>query len=579
MIPEDSPAWRWGRAAAILAVAAALFLPAVWTRDPWDPDEPRYAEVTRQMALTGDLLVPRFNGEAYSEKPPLLFWLSLAAERIPGVPAGGGGRLVGAVASAATLVLTWRIGALIMGEATGALAAALLSGCLLFWHLAQSGVIDPLLAAWTTLAVHGFARHVRGRRGGMLLFYAACSLAVLAKGPVGLIVPALAALGFSAISSGWRGLWARHVLWGIPLAAAPALAWLLLAARRAGDGYLETMLFRQNVGRAVNAYVHPQPIWYYLVVLPLALLPLTLFLPWAVVTSWKERICGIRPMLLPLTWLAGTFAFFTLVSGKKTRYMLPLAPAAALLVAGWLMRRFLSAEGRIQGGARTLAALAAAGCGAAILVAAAALAGPGSLPSFLIEPLHAPESAEALAALQRALTWPGSLRLILPAALLAASCGAGLRLSLTRRPEALAVLLGGWLAFLAIAGAAWTPLVDPVKSARGLAMLVAEARAGGPVYVLDDNHPPGLNLHLEEDRLPVLRRRDERIRAAHDPEARFIGNDIDMDGLEERTGIQFVDRRCRRLGSDVFCVASALPPPADRAPQSRQPLSREPSSR
>ncbi len=560
MIPEDAKPWMRWRAAAILAAAAVLFLPAVWSRDPWDPDEPRYSEVTRQMKHHGDLLVPHFNGEVYSEKPPLFFWLSLAAETIPGIPAGAGGRLVGILSSSGTLILTWRLGALLMGEATGALAAALLAGCLLFWHLSPSGVIDPLLCGLVTLALYGFARHLRGRRGGLPVFYTACALAMLAKGPVGLLVPALAALGYSAITDWREALRARHAFWGVPLAAAPALVWLLLASRRAGAGFLETMLFHQNVGRAVNAYVHRQPLWYYALIVPVVLMPLTLLLPQALVTAWREKICGVRPMLLPLSWFTSSCLLFSLISGKKTRYMLVLAPAAALLVAGWLMRRFISGDGRIREGRAPLAAAAGAGLGLATLLALAAIAGPGALPSSLLEPLRGPESREALATLERLLSWPGSMRLLLPAAVLAAACGAGLRLSLLRRPEALTALLAGWLAFLAIAGAAWTPLIDPVKSARGLAALVAGSREGGTVYLLDDNHPPGLNFHLGEDRFAVLRNREERMRAAAEPGARFVGNGEEMDLLEKKTGIRFVDRRCRRLGGLVVCVASALPP-------------------
>ncbi|HXI04666.1 MAG TPA: glycosyltransferase family 39 protein, partial [Candidatus Saccharimonadales bacterium] len=370
MIREDDPLWRRWRLAAIALLSAALFLPSVWTRDLWDPDEPRYAEATRQMQESGDLLVPRFNGEIYSEKPPLFFWLSLAAEKIPGVPPGSGGRLVGVLASAGTLLLTWRIGALLMGEATGALAAALLSACILFWDLAQSGVIDPLLAFCVTGSIYGYARHVRGRRPGMAIFYLAAAAGVLAKGPVGLIVPALAAMTHAILAGGGRALRARHPLWGIPLVLAPVTAWLLLASARAGTGYFETMVFKQNVGRAVNAYVHREAWWYYFEVGPFVLMPLTLFLPQALVTAWREKIHGIRPILLPLAWFGSTALFFTVVSSKKTRYLLALAPAAALLVAGWFMRRYLTAEGKIRQG-RALLCIAA--CGALAIATLLAL--------------------------------------------------------------------------------------------------------------------------------------------------------------------------------------------------------------
>lgn len=561
MIPEDDRGWRLGRAAALLVLAAVLFLPSVWTRDLWDPDEPGYAEVTRQMELRGDYLVPWFNGAVYSEKPPLFFWASLAAGRIPGVPEGAGGRLVGVLASLGTMLLTWRIGALLMGEATGALAAALLSGCLIFWQLAQSGVIDPLLAFLTTASIYGFALHLRMRPGGMAVFYGAAALGILAKGPVALAVPALAAVCHTLLVGGPRALRARHPLWGIPLAAAPALLWLAGATMEAGPGYARTMLITQNVGRAVDAYVHRQPVWYYALILPFILLPLTPFLPQALVAGWRVRICGVRPMLLPLTWFGSTFLFFSAMSSKKTRYMLVLAPAAALLAAGWIMRRYVAQGGSIREGRAHMIILGGLGLALGAVLALPALAGPGLLPAGLTQPLQDPESAVARQALESALSWPGSLRLLVPAAILILSGALAAGLALRRRAEALTSFLAGWLLFLAVAGALWIPAINPVKSSRPFARLVREERPPGPLFLLDANHPPGLNFYLPADAIPVLQDRTSRLEAAALPEAGFIGNRPDMDRITRRTGIRYVDRRCRRVGEDVLCLARALPPP------------------
>jgi hypothetical protein len=541
-------------------VALVLFLPSVWTRDLWNPDEPRYAEATRQMVARGDLLVPHFNGEVYSEKPPLFFWLSLVAGRLPGIPPAAGGRLVGILASIATLILTWRIGTLIMGEATGALAALLLSASIIFWHLAQSGVIDPLLTLCCTAALYGFARHLRGRGGGLLLFYAGCSLGVIAKGPVAFLVPALAVLTFRLLSDGPRGLRASHPLWGIPLVCAPALIWLALAAGRAGPGYLETMLVTQNLGRTTDAYGHVQPFYYYLLVLPPILMPLTCFLPQSLMAAWREKILGIRPMLLPLAWFASTFVFFSVVSSKKTRYMLVLAPAAALLVAGWMMRHLRDPDGRLRSGRVPLALTAAGGLGMALLLAIPGLAGTGVIPERVMDPLREPHSLEALTALERILSWPGSLALLIPAGALAAGCGLALRLALLRRAAALPAFLGGWIVLLAMAGTVWTPILDPVKSARGFATMVRSGPPGGALYLLDDHHPPGLNFYLPADRIPVLRNRKGRIRASREPGARFIGLLPIMERVQRRSGIRFGDRLCRRIGSEILCLASATPP-------------------
>lgn len=550
------------RAAVIAAVSAVLYLPSVWNRDLWNPDEPRYAEAAREMTARGDFILPHLNGEVYSEKPPLLFWLSIAAEALPGVPAGSGGRLASAVASAGTLVLTWRIGALLMGEATGTLAALILSTLLVFWQLSSTGVIDPLLTFCCTAAIHGFVRHRAGLKPGIGLFYVACAAGVLAKGPVGLLIPALAAMTWVAIEDGPRGLPARHPLWGIPLVFAPVLAWLAAATVRGGTAYAETMLVRQNVGRAFNAFVHREPLHYFVIVLPLALLPWAIFLPQAIAAAVKEKVGRFRPMLLPLAWFSSVFVLFSVISSKKTRYMLPLTPAVSLLVAGWMMRRMLSSDGRIARGRTVLMAAACLGMLLAAALLVPAIGGVEALPGRLGAPLHVPGSESALAAVTSALTWPANLRIVVPATLLLAFCLWGARLAMAGRGESFAALFAGWLLILAAAALLWTPVLDEIKSARPLAERIQAEAAGRPLYYVRSNHAGAINFYLERERIPVLRTAPELRAAAADPSSVFIGTREEIDRLARAAGIRLEQGYCRRLGEDVLCLASPGSPSA-----------------
>lgn len=543
------------RLALVLGLAALLYLPAVWTRDLWNPDEPRYAEATREMIATGNYVLPRLNGEPYYEKPPLFFWLSAAAEALPGVPQGSGGRVVSAGASTGTAILTWRIGAMIMGEATGALAALLLATTLLFWDVGQTGVIDPTLTFFCTLAIYGFARRMLGRPRGILLFYAACSLGVLAKGPVALILPALAAILFTVLHRGPGALKARHPLWGLALVALPVALWI--AAGAAGGGgreFVETMLIRQNVGRALDAYIHKEPFYYFLPILPLALLPWSVFLPQALVATFKEKVCGVRPMLLPFAWFVTTLVFFSLVSSKKTRYLLPLCPAAALLVAGWMMRRLLESSGRVRQGRAGLGIAAAVGLAVAAALGWASVRGPSALPAGAMAPLQAPGSEAALAAVTGLLTYPGSLRLLVPAILLAAACAGACGLLIARRGEALMVFMAGWVLALASGSILWTPVVDEMKSARPFAEAIRGRSAGEPLFYLESIHEGAINFYLPAAHIPLVEGGAEFRRARATPRALFIASVEDLRRTERKEDVRFERDVCRRVGSRILCL-------------------------
>ncbi|HET9480902.1 MAG TPA: phospholipid carrier-dependent glycosyltransferase, partial [Candidatus Polarisedimenticolia bacterium] len=125
---------------ALAVLAALLYLPAAFNRDLWSPDEPRYAEVAREMTSRGDFLLPHLNGEVYGEKPPLFFWLGLLAAALPGVGIESGTRLVSALAAFATLAATFTMVRRI-GSARGAwLSALVLATSGLFVIHASSGV-------------------------------------------------------------------------------------------------------------------------------------------------------------------------------------------------------------------------------------------------------------------------------------------------------------------------------------------------------------------------------------------------------------------------------------------------------
>ena len=136
--------------AIVLALGATVLVPSLFTRDPWNPDEPRYAEVAREMVVSGDYLVPHLNSEIYPDKPPLFFWLAAVFWHLgAGVNSG---RLVAILANVGTVLLAYRIARRWLGERGGLLAAAITTTTVLFLHIGKFGVLDPLLTFFTTAA-------------------------------------------------------------------------------------------------------------------------------------------------------------------------------------------------------------------------------------------------------------------------------------------------------------------------------------------------------------------------------------------------------------------------------------------
>jgi hypothetical protein len=536
-------------AVALALLAALLYLPSIWTRDLWSPDEPRYAEVARAMEARGDWILPHLNGEVYGEKPPLFFWLGLAAGRLPFVPDGSGARLVSVLAALGTLLLTWRLGRRLMDQETGWLAALVLATSAMFVLHATSGVIDATLTLLVTAAL-SVALRAREERSPVLwgLFYVLAGLGLLTKGPVALAIPGGVLLVMALREGGVRRAWARHPLWGIPLAAAVVALWLVPAIVRGGEAYAEIILFKQNVGRAFDSWHHKEPLTYFLRVFPGSFMPWLLALPLALASAWRAR--RQEPgVAAPLVWFLFTFVFFSVVSGKKTRYLLPLFPAASLLVA-WDLRRNAARPGRQVVVALLLLLQAAAG---AVLV----VAGFGGASAAL-------ERVRGLTVDQRVeLGWlthlPGGLVMLIPGLVLSALAVMG-AIRLRRDPRAgLGAAVAGWILLVGWTQWVGVPALNVIKSPRALAGAAARAAsegpAGAPIVLYRDAHSHIFNFYIGRDAMPKMTGA-ERTGAwlRETPGAVVIAAEGDLAALEPRVPSL---RRvvCRRMGEDVVCVA------------------------
>lgn len=319
----------------VVGLAALLFLWNLGGHDLWAPDEPYFGEGAREMVVDGEWLVPHVNGVVTTDKPPLFFW-AIAVLSLPGGEVTPWtARLPSALAALGTLLLVIRLGRRIGGERVAWLAPLTLATTLMFWEKARWAQIDALLCFLIWVALSAFetwrAGDAGGRRGG-LLFWLAVALAVLAKGPVGLLLP----LGIAVVTLAADrrlGEWLRFAPASGPLLFAAVVgAWLAAETFWGSADYSVWGALREHfVDRAVHGMHHAQPPWYFLQVLPLQLLPWTGLVPGALVLAWRRREQASDRFLIVIVCFV--VLFFSISTEKRELYALPAVPAFALLVA------------------------------------------------------------------------------------------------------------------------------------------------------------------------------------------------------------------------------------------------------
>ena len=351
------PLWlRSARQDLVLFGLFALLLLGVGIglRDPWPSDEPRFALVARWMVEHGQWLFPHRGHELYPDKPPVFMWLQALAYLVV-----GNWRvaflLPSLAAALGALALVYDLARRLWNHRSALLAVATLLLTIHFTYQMRNAQIDPLLLGWITLANYGLLRHLllgpSWRWFAAGCFFAGVGVATKGVGVLALLmlVPYLVARrghwsGVAFPRGGWR--WAG----GLLLFLVPILGWLLpmlLSARADGDPqhaeYVQNILFGQTVHRYATPTGHIHSPLYFLGIIAVDWLPLSLLLPWALPAWWRRLRRRDGRFLLPLGWIVLVVLFFSFSPGKRDVYILPALPMAALALApllpGLLRRR------------------------------------------------------------------------------------------------------------------------------------------------------------------------------------------------------------------------------------------------
>ena len=272
----------WGRtgngaATALLGLLAGLLFLGNLAYPFVEPDESRYAQVSLEMLQSGDFVVPRLLGEPYLDKPPLLYWATAASFQAFG-PHEFGARFPSALAAVLTVLITFGLGTRLFGSRPAFLASLMLLLSLGFVLSGRFLIMDGPLALFTTVCLLASFLAVRGpqvRLSWWLLAAVACSLGILTKGPVAvvLVVPPLVSLLW--LDPRHARVRIGHWLAAIAVILLVTAPWFILIAQRQGE-FASHFLWKHHVLRFVSAFNHQAPVWYYLPVLFLGMFPSSL---------------------------------------------------------------------------------------------------------------------------------------------------------------------------------------------------------------------------------------------------------------------------------------------------------------
>lgn len=323
----------------VAVVVASIWFLTLDARHLLRSDEGRYAEMAREMLASGDWVTTRYNGLKYFEKPPFQIWMTALAFKAFGLGEWQA-RLWVAVSGAAGLLITAEAARRWFGRRV-AIFTTLVLVAAPGWNLGghfnslDMGVAGALafVLAGLLIAQHPSASADQRRRW-MWMSWLAMGVAVLTKGLIGIVLPGLVLVVYTALTREF-GLWRRlHIGSGLLLALAVTEPWFVLVSQRNPE-FLHFFFVHEHLQRFLSTVHHREGGWWYFI--PIALAG---FLPWLPLSRAMFLAMrapgvdpGLRPKLLLLVWAASIFVFFSLSSSKLPGYILPIYPGLAIIAA------------------------------------------------------------------------------------------------------------------------------------------------------------------------------------------------------------------------------------------------------
>jgi len=299
-------------------------------------DETRYIGVAWEMFNSGNYLVPTLNGVPYDHKPPLLFWLINLDWHLFGLNTYTL-RFIPLLFGIGIVFLNYKIYKLLWkDDKNGAKIVAWVTiSMLLFSFYTTLFMFDIMLSFWVLLAMYGGLKIIKdGKLWSYFIFAFAIWFGILAKSPVILahLLPLYLFANFWSAKEPGKSFYIGALV-ALLIGVALALTWMIPAAKMGGEAFARGIFWEQYAGRAVDAFAHKRPFWWYLPWVPLILFPWLLnsnfYIGLKEITKSRFKDEGVRFLFV---WIVGTFIIFSLISGKQLHYIVPEFSAFALLI-------------------------------------------------------------------------------------------------------------------------------------------------------------------------------------------------------------------------------------------------------
>jgi 4-amino-4-deoxy-L-arabinose transferase-like glycosyltransferase len=327
----------------VLVIASLAILTGLGNGTFWEPDEPRFAEATRQMFQRGDFVTPYLNDVPRFEKPILFYWAQAAAFTAFSANEFAA-RLPSALAGIGIVLVLYLLGAEIASRRAGLVGALILSTMFRFVTFARIGLTDVPVMFFIVAALYGFVRAVHRRSTGWVFVGWSCvGLGMLTKGPVGLLPVAIWAM-YAAFSRDWSLFGRVRPIVGMMFALAIALPWYVWMVVQHGRAFTDFALGHEIVERVISedAFAPTRGFFYYFKVWPGDAAPWSaLFVAsvgW-IAWRWSSLDHATRQSIVfAASWFIAVFLLFSLSRSKVPHYVLPAYPAAALVIGVFVDR-------------------------------------------------------------------------------------------------------------------------------------------------------------------------------------------------------------------------------------------------